>query len=277
MTSSKKPQANLDELRRKSVAIRRDTMNMAHKAKSGHLGSAFSIIDLLTVLYFNFLNINPKNPTDPNRDRFILSKGHGCSALYVTLAKCGFFFESELETFTKNESRLPGHPSSKMLPGIEASTGSLGHGLSIGVGTALAAKRDGRNHRTIVIISDGECDEGAIWEAALTANHWKLNSLTCIIDYNKIQSFGRVEDVMALEPFRAKWEAFGWHVQEIDGHDHAAILCSLEATDGEKARPSLIIAHTVKGKGVSFMENTVDWHYWAPNDEQCAQALSELC
>ncbi len=276
MTAPKQLKAEISELQQRSVDIRRETMIMAHRAKSGHLGSAFSIVDILTTLYFSFLKIDPQNPSDPERDRFILSKGHGCSTLYVTLAKRGFFDESELLTFTKNESRLPGHPSSKMLPGIEASTGSLGHGLSIGVGMALAAKRDEKDNQTIVIVSDGECDEGSVWEAILTANHWKLGNLTCIVDYNKIQSFGRVEDVMALEPFRQKWEAFGWHVEEIDGHNHAEILDALEKTKENRNQPSVIIAHTVKGKGVSFMENTVDWHYWSPSDEQCAQALSEL-
>lgn len=265
------------ELRALSMQIRRDTIKMAHSAKAGHLGSAFSIVELLATLYFAHLKIDPRSPHDPDRDRFILSKGHGCSTLYVTLAKRGFFPEAELATFIQNESRLPGHPSSKLLPGIEASTGSLGHGLNIGVGMALAGKRDDKAYRTVVIVSDGECDEGSTWEAVLSAPQWKLGKLVCIVDYNKIQSFGRVSDIMELEPFADKWRAFRWHVQEINGHDPAQILSALQTADTVADQPSVIIAHTIKGKGVSFMEDTVDWHYWSPTDDHCAQALSELC
>ncbi len=267
---------SIAELKHISDDIRRETLLMVHKAKSGHLGSAFSIVELLTTLYFHHLNIDPKNPTWSERDRFILSKGHGCSSLYVTLAKCGFFPMSELTTFIKDESRLPGHPSSMLLPGIEASTGSLGHGLSIGVGIALGAKRDKKNFRTVVIVSDGECDEGSTWEAILAAANWKLGNLTCIVDYNKIQSFGRIDEIMPLEPFAEKWRAFNWNVAEVDGHHHTEIIQALENAKKEKDRPSVIIAHTVKGKGVSFMENTVDWHYWTPTDAHRDQALAEL-
>lgn len=274
--ASAAPEHTLDDLRALSTTIRRETFSMAHRAKSGHLGSAFSIVDLLTVLYFRHLHIDPKNPTDPLRDRFILSKGHGCSSLYVTLAKRGFYPEADLQTFIKDESNFPGHPSSKLLPGIEASTGSLGHGLSIGLGMALAAKRDGLKYRTVVIVSDGECDEGSVWEAILAAAHWKLGNLTCIVDYNKIQSFGRTKDIMDLEPFADKWKAFRWHVQEVNGHNHSEIEAALNTADKEKDKPSVIIAHTVKGKGVSFMEDTVDWHYWSPTDDHHKQALSEL-
>lgn len=272
---TKVPASALD-LRDLSKEIRRDTFQMAHHAKSGHLGPAFSIVDLLTVLYFRFLRIDPENPKQPDRDRFILSKGHGCSSLYVTLAKRGFFPEEELKTFTLDSSRLPGHPSSKLLPGIEASTGSLGHGLNLGAGIALAGKRGKCDYRTVVIVSDGECDEGSTWEAVLAAGNWKLGNLICIVDYNKIQSFGRTKDVMDLEPFADKWRAFKWHVQEVNGHNHDEILKALEVTKKEPDRPSVIIAHTIKGKGVSFMEDTVDWHYWTPTDEHLKQALSEL-
>ncbi len=267
---------SIADLQQLSLTIRRRTFEMAHHAKSGHLGSAFSIVDLLTVLYFDYLTIDPRAPKDPTRDRFILSKGHGCSSLYVTLSKRGFFPEIELETFTKNESRLPGHPSAALLPGIEASTGSLGHGLPIGLGLALAAKRDGKDYRTVVIVSDGECDEGSTWEAILAAGNWQTDQLTCIVDYNKIQSFGRTKDIMDLEPFVDKWRAFRWHVQEVNGHDHTEIRAALANADHEKERPSVIIAHTVKGKGVSFMEDTVDWHYWSPTDDHLKQALTEL-
>lgn len=265
-----------EELREKSRILRRAIFTMAHRARSGHLGSAFSIVDILTVLYFHRLAIDPVFPRDPGRDRFILSKGHGCAALYVALAHRGFFPMDVLATYIQDGSALAGHPSSRMVPGVDASTGSLGHGLSMGVGMALAAKRDGKSYRTFVLISDGECDEGSTWEAVLAASHWKLSSLTCIIDYNKIQSFGRVRDVMELEPFTDKWRAFGWHVQEADGHDHAALLSAIAAADREKERPSVIIAHTVKGKGVSFMEDTVDWHYLSPTDAQRDQAFREL-
>lgn len=267
---------SLEELREKSCAIRRDIVTIAHRAKSGHIGPALSIVDILTVLYFHHLRINPGNPVDPGRDRFILSKGHGCAALYVTLAHRGFFPVELLATYLQDGSTLAGHPSSRTVPGVEASTGSLGHGLSIGAGMALAAKRDGNAYRTFVLISDGECDEGSTWEAVLAASHWKLPSLTCIVDYNKIQSFGRVRDVMELEPFADKWRAFGWHVQEADGHDHAALLSTIAAADREEERPSVIIAYTVKGKGVSFMEDTVDWHYLSPTDAQRDRALQEL-
>lgn len=264
------------ELTSLSTQIRRDTMVMAHRAKSGHLGSAFSIVDVLTVLYFDYLTLDPKNPKDPERDRFILSKGHGCSTLYTTLAKRGFFPEEELTTYIQNGSRFPGHPSSLLLPGIEASTGSLGHGLSLGLGMALAAKRDKKDYRSVVIVSDGECDEGSTWEAILAAGHWETDQLTCIVDYNKIQSFGTTAEIMNLEPFADKWRAFNWHVQEVNGHNHAEIRFALQAADEEKKRPSVIIAHTIKGKGVSFMENTIDWHYWSPNDDHLKQALSDL-
>ena len=267
---------SIADLQEKSRLLRTDIFTMAHRAKSGHLGSAFSIVDILAVLYFHRLKIDPAHPSDPARDRFILSKGHGCSALYVTLAHRGFFPPELLKTYIQDGSTLAGHPSSQLVPGVEASTGSLGHGLGIGLGMALSAKRDGKNYRTFVVLSDGECDEGSTWEAMLAASQWKLSLLTFIVDYNKIQSFGRVSEVMELEPFADKWRAFGWNVLEADGHDHANLLAAIAAADQEKERPSVIIAHTVKGKGVSFMENTVDWHYWSPSDEHKTKALQEL-
>lgn len=264
------------ELRGKSRAIRQSVLTLAHAKQIGHLGSAFSIVDLLVCLYFGYLRLDPQSPRDPDRDRFILSKGHGCSSLYAVLAERGFFPKEELQTFVQDGSRLPAHPSSLLLPGVEASTGSLGHGLNIGSGMALAARMDGRDYRTVVLVSDGECDEGSTWEAALAASHWRLGSLTCIVDYNKIQSFGRVSEVMALEPFADKWRAFGWHVQEARGHAHREIQEALAQTERHPHQPSVIIAHTVKGKGVSFMQDTVDWHYRAPNDKQYVLAMSEL-
>ena len=264
------------QLARESKAVRRETFTMAYRSKSGHLGSAFSIVDILTVLYGHFLRIDPKNPKNPDRDRFILSKGHGCSSLYVTLARRGFFDPALLETFIQDGSHLPGHPSSMLLPGIEASTGSLGHGLGIGIGMALAGKRDSKTYRTVAILSDGECDEGSTWEGILTAHHWQLGNLIAIVDYNKIQSFGRVSEVMELEPFAAKWQSFGWDTQEVDGHDHSALLAALERAAEDRGQPHVIIAHTTKGKGVSFMEDTVDWHYWTPNEQHYTQAMREL-
>jgi transketolase len=239
------------------------------------LGSSFSIVDLLTTLYFRFLNVDPANPHDPNRDRFILSKGHGCSSLYVTLAHKGFFPTEKLETYMQNDSMFAGHPSALLVPGIEVSTGSLGHGLPVGIGIALAGKLDQKKYKTVVIVSDGECDEGTTWESALAAGNWGLENLICIVDYNKIQSFGTVKEVMELEPFLDKWKAFKWDVQEVDGHNHSEIAAALGRAHGG-GKPHVIIAHTVKGKGVSFMENTVDWHYWTPTDEHLTQALSEL-
>ncbi len=268
--------ASAEELRATGMAIRRGTIEMAYHAHVGHLGPSLGIADLLAVLYFGYLNIDPVDPKSPERDRFILSKGHGCMSLYVTLAKRGFFPEKELETFTKNNSRLPGHPSSLLLPGIEASTGSLGHGLGIGLGIALAAKRDHKNYRTVVLVSDGECDEGSTWEAVLAAGHWKLGNLTCIVDYNKIQSFGRTKDILDLEPFADKWRAFQWHVQEVNGHNHAEILTALQRTKEEINRPSVIIAHTIKGNGLGAMADTVESHYWPLSEKQYTQALSDL-
>src|SRR3989338_8984076 len=232
----------VEGLRALSRQMREDVFNIAYRAKSGHLGSAFSVIDLLVCLYFHHLRLKPEKPDDPDRDRFILSKGHGCSALYAVLAERGFFQKDDLATCTKDGNRFPGHPSSTLTPGVEASTGSLGHGLGVGVGMALAAKLDERPSRTVGMVSDGECDEGSTWEAMLAASQWKLSLLTCIVDYNKIQSFGRVSDVMELEPFADKWRAFGWHVLEADGHDHQAMLSAIAVADSEQDRPSVIIA-----------------------------------
>ncbi len=249
---------------------------MAHRSKTGHIGSAFSVIDILINAYFGHLKYDPKHPLAPDRDRLILSKGHACAALYAVLAEAGFFPKQELETYLQDGSRLAGHPHLGSPPGTEASTGSLGHGLSIGTGMALAAKLDERDNKTVVVISDGECDEGAVWEAALTARQWKLSSLTCIIDYNKIQAFGRTEDVVNLEPFADKWRSFGWRVLETDGHDCTALLSALKQSIEPSDQPMAIIAHTIKGKGVSFMENTIDWHYWSPSDEHFKKAMIEL-
>lgn len=260
----------------KAREIRKATFSMVAKAKGGHLGSAFSIIDILTVLYFRILKINLKNPKDINRDRFILSKGHAASALYVTLAQKGFLKPGLLKNFLKDGSIFGVHPSSLDIPGIEFLSGSLGHGLCVGVGMALAAKHDRRKYKVYVLISDGECDEGSTWEAILSAAHFKLDNLVVIVDYNKIQAFGRVEEVMGLEPFKDKWKAFGFAVCEVDGHNPAQLISALENVPFVDNKPSAIIAHTIKGKGVSFMEDKIAWHYLTPNDKQLKIAIKEL-
>jgi len=263
-------------LLKKSTDARRTVLAMSHRAHVGHIGSALSTIDILSVLYHSFLQLDPQNPKHSDRDRFILSKGHGCAGLYATLAQRGFFDPQELETFLKDGTRLAGHPSAMHVPGVELSTGSLGHGLGVGTGMALAAKLDKKQYKTVVLVSDGECDEGSVWEAALAAGNWKLGSLICIVDYNKIQSFGHVADIMDLEPFTDKWHAFQWHVQQVNGHNHAEILEALQKTVDVPDQPHVIIAHTVKGAGVSFMEDKVEWHYLPQTEEQFIQALSEL-
>ncbi len=256
--------------------IRASALRMVHAADASHIGSCLSAADLLAVLYGGVLRIDPRQPDWPERDRFILSKGHAAAVLYSTLAARGFFDRKILESYCQNGSILPGHATCHGVPGVEFSTGSLGHGLSLGCGVALAATRDGADHRAFVLISDGECDEGSIWEAALFAGHHGLDRLVALIDYNKIQSFGSIAEVLDLEPLADKWRAAGWGVREIDGHDHAQIGETLDAVPLEAGRPTVIIAHTIKGKGVSFMENRLLWHYRSPNREQLAEALAEL-
>ena len=256
--------------------IRRKTLEMIHGAKSSHIGSAFSIADLLAVLYAKTLKIDPARPDWPERDRFILSKGHACAPLYVVLAEREFFPRGWLDDFYQNDSRLPGHATHNGVPGVEVSTGSLGHGLPIACGMALAGKRDGKSYRVFTLLSDGECDEGSTWEAVLFAPHHRLDNLVAIVDYNKIQSLGTVKEVLDLEPFAEKWKAFGWAVQEIDGHDFGQIEGVLTDLPLERGKPSCIIAHTIKGKGVSFMENELLWHYRSPDRDEMARALAEL-
>lgn len=259
-----------------AARIRRHSIEMTHSAKSSHVGSCLSMADLLAVLYGKILDIDPRQPTWPNRDRFILSKGHGCAAYYAVLAEVGFFPVEWLDTFYQNGSRLPGHATHIEVPGVEISTGSLGHGLSIATGMALAAKRDGKTYRVFVMLSDGECDEGSTWEPILFAPQHKLDNLIAIVDYNKIQSLGTVKEVMDLDPFADKWRAFGWVVREIDGHNLDEIETSLTQVPYELDRPSCVIAHTVKGKGVSFMENKLLWHYRTPQGDEFEAALAEL-
>ena len=267
---------SVKELEKMAREIRRDTFIMCHKAKHGHLGSAFSMVDLVTALYFAYLKIDPKKPDDPNRDRFILSKGHAAASLYVTLQKRGFFSQKLLDTFLNSQGTIMAGHTKHEIPGVELSTGSLGHGLPVGVGMAYAAKYDKKKYKTVVLMSDGECDEGSSWEAILSAGHHKLDNLVAIVDYNKIQSFGRTKDVLDLEPFAAKWKAFRWAAHEIDGHNMKEVVDTLHKIPFIAGKPNVIIAHTTKGKGVSFMENTIEWHYWTPNDEHLRRALKEL-
>ena len=253
--------------------IRQNALKMVHRAKASHIGSALSITDILAVLYGEVMCFNPADQDYKLRDRFILSKGHACVAVYSTLAEVGFIPKEQLETYGDDFSWLMNHISHKV-NGVEFSTGSLGHGLPFGVGKALAAKARGEAWRTFVLLSDGEMDEGANWEALMFAAHHKLTNLTAIIDYNKLQSLDSVANTLGLEPLVDKVKAFGCAVHEIDGHDHRLIAEALSSISDEK--PTVIVAHTTKGKGVSFMENRVEWHYKNPNDEQLAMALAEL-
>jgi len=230
-------------------------------ARRGHIGGAFSIVEILRVLYDHVLKYNPRSPQWADRDRFILSKGHGCLALYTMLAEKGFFPESELNKFCASDGMLGGHPEYGKVPGVEVSTGSLGHGLSLGVGFALAAKLDERKHRVLVLSSDGECQEGTVWEAALCAAKHQLDQLTVLVDYNQQQTYGTIAEVQDLEPFADKWAAFGFSVREVNGHDVPALKAMLGAVPFAAGKPNAIICHTIKGKGVSFTERNLTWHH----------------
>jgi transketolase len=255
--------------------IRQLALEMVARAQASHIGGALSIADILAVLYWRVMEIDPAAPDLPSRDRFILSKGHACAAVYASLALRGFFPEADLLTYGQDGSPLMSHISHKV-KGVEFSTGSLGHGLPFGVGKALAAKRRGEGWRTFVLLSDGELDEGSNWEAMLFAGHHRLDRLVAIVDYNKLQSLASVESTLGLEPLAAKFEAFGWSLREVDGHDHQALLESLGGVPWEPGKPSMLVCHTTKGKGVAFMENRVEWHYRSPNVEQLSQALAQL-
>ena len=256
--------------------IRAHCVRMTHHAQASHIGTCLSMADLLAVLYSEVLRVDPARPEWADRDRFILSKGHGAAGLYAVLAERGFFPREWLATYGDDGGRLATHVVRYGVPGVDFSTGSLGHGLSVGCGMALAGKREGRPYRVFVQLSDGECDEGSTWEAVLFAPHHGLDNLVAIVDYNKIQSFGTVKEVLDLAPLADKWRAFRWGVREIDGHDHGQILEACRAVPFEAGRPSAIIAHTVKGKGVRFMEDKLLWHYKSPDAEQLAAALAEL-
>lgn len=255
--------------------MRIQALQMVHRAKASHIGSALSICDIVAVLYAETLKLEPSNPSAPGRDRFVLSKGHACVAVYAALAEAGFFPLEDLLKYGQDHSVLMNHISHKVA-GVEFSTGSLGHGLPFGTGKALAAKRLKQDWRTYVLLSDGELGEGSNWEAMMFAAHHQLDNLVAIVDYNKLQSLTTVDKTLRVEPLADKVRAFGWAVREVDGHNHAALQDQLSQAAWEASKPSLLIAHTTKGKGVSFMENSVDWHYKSPSAEQLAQALGEL-
>ena len=267
---------NIKEFKEKSKEIRKNIIEMVHFVYFFYSGGALSITDILTVLYFYELNINEKNPKDENRDRLILSKGHSSPALYAVLAERGFFPKEDLKSFRKIDSFLQGHPDMNKIPGVDMSSGSLGQGLSVSNGMALSAKLDNKDYRVYCILGDGEINEGQIWEAAMTSSHYKLDNLCVIIDYNGLQIDGKTKDVMNTEPLDKKFESFGFNCINIDGHNYEEIINAFKMAKNTKERPTVIIAKTIKGKGISFMENEVSWHGKAPNDEQYRLALSEL-
>ncbi len=267
---------SLEELKAKAKLIRRHIVEMTGAAASGHPGGSLSATEILVALYFNLMNHDPKNPQWPERDRLILSKGHASPALYAVLAEAGYFDPKTLTDFRKLGSPLQGHPDRRKLPGIEASTGSLGQGLSIGIGEALARRLDKKNYYTYVITSDGEMNEGQNWEAAAMAAHHRVDHLIAILDYNKYQLDGCTKEICDMEPVIGKWKSFCWHVQEIQGHDLKAIIKAVEKAKKVEDRPAIIIAHTVKGKGVSFMENNNHFHGVAPTADEVKKALAEL-
>ena len=275
-----KPRADqVKQLEDQARQVRADILKMTHDvgaAHKGHPGGALSAADIVTALYFEVMNVDPTNPKDPDRDRFILSKGHTCPVLYAALALRGFFDRSHYQTFRTVGGMLQGHPDMKNTPGVDMTAGSLGHGLAAGLGMALAGRIDGRSYRTYVMLGDGECQEGLVWEAVLAAGHYGLSTLTAIVDVNGLQSCFPVVETMQMEPFAAKWAAFRWNVLEIDGHDMGQILDALAKAASVTDKPTVILAKTVKGKGVSFMENDNSWHQKAPNDEEYAAALAEL-
>jgi transketolase len=265
------PQDTVDLARR----IRAQALRMVTRAKASHIGSALSVVDIVAVLYGGALKLDPSQPNHPERDRFLLSKGHACVAVYAALAETGFMPRETLASYGQDLSPLMAHISHKV-PGVEFSTGALGHGLSFGTGKALAAKRKGLGWRTVVLMSDGELGEGSNWEAMMFAAHHDLDRLTAIIDYNKLQSLTSVEKTLRVEPLADKLTAFGWAVRELDGHDHTALADALGSTPWQPGKPQAVIAHTIKGKGVSYMENKVEWHYRSPSPELLAQALAEI-
>ncbi len=268
--------SNVAELQAISKRMRRSVIEMITEAKSGHPGGSLSAVEILVTLYFDVLRHDPANPKWADRDHFILSKGHGCPILYAVMAECGYCPKDQLNTLRKLGSMYQGHPDVRFLPALEASTGSLGQGLSVAIGMALASKLDAKPSRTYVVLGDGEIQEGQIWEAAMFAGFQKIDNVCAIVDYNRIQLDGFVKDILDLEPLAEKWRGFGWQVIEADGHDIAALQAAFAEASTTKGKPTVILAHTVKGKGVSFMENNPKYHGTAPTREEAAKALAEL-
>ena len=272
---SQKPMS-VEELEQMAVVIRCDIIDMICNAAAGHPGGSLSAADVVTALYFRVMRIDPENPDWPDRDRFILSKGHACPVWYAALAERGYFDKSHLKTLRQMGSILQGHPDMRKTPGIDMTAGSLGHGLSAGLGMALSGKLQKKDYHVFVIIGDGESQEGSIWEASMAAPNFKLDNLTAILDYNHLQNDYSVDDIMPIHPAVDKWQAFGWHVLDIDGHDMAQVVQALEEAKSHQGTPTMIVANTVKGKGVSYMENVCEWHGRAPCQEEADQALEEL-
>jgi transketolase len=266
---------SIKELQKKAVERRMDLIQMIYDAKTGHIGGALSSLDILVALYYEIMNIDPNNPKWEERDRFILSKGHSVEGYYAILADLGFFPKEELKTFCQYNSRLIGHPNVKV-PGIEMNTGALGHGLSAAVGMALAGKMDQKGYTVYILMGDGEQAEGSVWEAAMAAGHYKLDNLIGIVDRNRLQISGNTENVMCLEPLKDKWSAFGWEVTEVVGNDIAKLVSFFKKLPIVTGKPHLVIANTIKGKGVSFMENVPQWHHAVPSEEQLTEAMKQL-
>ena len=268
---------NMDQLDQIAREIRGMLVEMSHRTGGAHLGSALSCVDILVALYWQILSIDPGVPNDSLRDRFILSKGHAATALYATLARRGFFSMDLLDTYARHGSCLAEHPGPRCAPGVEAATGSLGHGLGLGLGMALAGRIQNQSYNVYVLMSDGECNEGSVWEAAMFAPAQHIRNLIALIDFNKWQATGRSREVMALDPLKEKWEAFGWSAYELNGHDLPALIKTLGSLPDDSGKPAVIIAHTIKGRGVSFMEDDNNWHYRIPTAEEVLKAKKELC
>ncbi len=267
---------DISSLENTARSIRAQLVRMSHDARAAHLGSALSCVDILVVAYSEILRIDPHNFDDPGRDRFILSKGHAAAVLYATLAEFGFFPKSLLSSYGQAGSRLAEQMSPGCVPGVEAATGSLGHGLSLGLGMALAGRVQNRSYQVWVLLSDGECNEGTVWEAAMFASAQRTANVVAIVDYNGWQATGRSNEIMALDPLVDKWESFGWKAREVDGHDCASLLAAMREAPATNGQPTAIIARTLKGRGVSFMEDDNNWHYRIPNDNELQAALVEL-
>ena len=265
-----------EELKVHANNIQKNIITEVYSAKSGHPGGSLSAADILTELYFEQMDINSENVNTIDRDRFVLSKGHASPLLYATLSEKGFIDQEDLKGFRHIDSKLQGHPNMNYVPGVDMSTGSLGQGISCAVGMAITNKVDGNDHRIYTLLGDGECEEGEVWEAAMAAAHYKLDNLCAVLDYNHLQIDGNIDDVISPEPFASKFESFGWNVLDVNGHDFDELGIAFEQAEQVKDKPTVIIAHTIKGKGVSYMENNYAWHGAAPNQEQYEQAMKEL-